>query len=125
MADDNSSIIDIDSIIDAQFAAALRKTPIPRKVAPGMSQIAGQMAGQAVGMQPPSMAGQQQQQQFQPLSIEAGLPPEMAGQAYQDIQGEAKERGFEKSFLEILRENNISNEGAPLIVRGKSCISIG
>ena len=50
MADDNSSIIDIDSIIDAQFAAALRKTPIPRNVAPGMSQIAGQMAGQAVGM---------------------------------------------------------------------------
>ncbi len=79
----------------------------------GSQLIANDLYRSALGM-PPIEGGQ-----IDPniIDIGAGMPPEMAGQAGKEIEAEIAERGITPSFAEILKANNISNDGAPFSVR--------
>ena len=116
MADD---IIPLDDALNQLFLSKnsnltlLQKPTMSAGQARGSQLIANDLYRSALGM-PPIEGGQ-----IDPniIDIGAGMPPEMAGQAGKEIEAEIAERGITPSFAEILKANNISNDGAPFSVR--------
>ena len=121
MADDD--VIDLNALIDQRLnlfnkanQTFLTKPTIGAGAARGSQLIANDLYRSALGL--PEIEGGQVDPNI--LDMGAGMPPEMAGQAAQEIKAEIAERGITPSFEEVLRANNISNAGAPMSIRAKT-----
>ena len=121
MADDD--VIDLNALIDQRLnlfnkanQTFLTKPTIDAGAARGSQLIANDLYRSALGL--PEIEGGQVDPNI--LDMGAGMPPEMAGQAAQEIKAEIAERGITPSFEEVLRANNISNAGAPMSIRAKT-----
>ena len=124
MADD---IIPLDDALNQLFLSKnsnlslLQKPTMSAGAARGSQLIANDLYRTALGLPEigsgNELTNQNLNQDFNIPNMQSMMPPEMAAQSAKEIEAEIAERGITPSFAEILKANNISNDGAPLSIR--------
>jgi hypothetical protein len=124
MADD---IIPLDDALNQLFLSKnsnlslLQKPTMSAGAARGSQLIANDLYRTALGLPEigsgNELTNQNLNQNFNIPNMQSMMPPEMAAQSAKEIEAEIAERGITPSFAEILKANNISNDGAPLSIR--------
>ena len=120
-------IIPLDDALNQLFLSKnsnltlLQKPTMSAGAARGSQLIANDLYRTALGLPEigsgNELTNQNLNQDFNIPNIQSMMPPEMAAQSAKEIEAEIAERGITPSFEEILKANNISNDGAPLSIR--------